>query len=181
MLSLVAIIFAGIGVAGRLLPHAANFAPVGALALWSGAYLPKRWSVVVPLAVMFVSDAIIGFYNPLTMVVVYGSFAAIAWLGWFVREKKTAGGIALASFGGSCLFYLTTNFAVWFSSSWYPPTLAGLEYCYFLALPFFKNTLLGDFTYAAVFFGTYELARYINRRRATSVSIVSRVPIVSLQ
>lgn len=174
MLGLYTILFTSIAVAGRLLPHAPNLAPVGALALWAGTYLPKRWSVVMPLAVMFVSDAIIGFYNPLTMAVVYASFAAISLLGWFLREGKTVYSLAASSFSGSCLFFLTTNFAVWFSSNWYPHTLAGLQYCYFLGLPFFRNTLIGDFSYAAIFFGVYELARYLSRvkiRLATQNSI----------
>lgn len=46
----------------------------------------------------------------------------------------------------SFLFFLISNFGVWFF--WYPRTIAGLMTCYTLALPFYRNTLLGD-----VFFG----------------------------
>ena len=34
-----------------------------------------------------------------------------------------------------------------------------------MALPFFRNTLLGDLTYTVVFFGTYELARSFARAK----------------
>jgi hypothetical protein len=37
----------------------------------------------------------------------------------------------------------------------YPPTWAGLEACYVAALPFFRDTLMGDLSYAAIMFGSY--------------------------
>ena len=41
----------------RLLPHPPNFTPIGAMALFSGAYLGRRGlAFVAPLAALFVSD-----------------------------------------------------------------------------------------------------------------------------
>jgi hypothetical protein len=63
--------------------------------------------------------------------------------------------------GGSALFFLVTNGAVWLTAegSIYPKTLAGLIQCYTMGLPFYKNTLLGDLTWSTVLFGGYELMR----------------------
>lgn len=70
------IILAGLTVVGilvRLLPHPANFTPIAALALFSGAYFSKRWSWIFPLFAMLVSDSMIGFYDVRLMAAVYGS------------------------------------------------------------------------------------------------------------
>ena len=45
-----------LGVFSRLLPHPENFVAMGAIALYAGAKLPRRWGVVIPLAVMALSD-----------------------------------------------------------------------------------------------------------------------------
>ena len=39
-----------IGVAMRLVPHPANFAPITAIALFGGMYLPKKDAFILPLA-----------------------------------------------------------------------------------------------------------------------------------
>src|SRR5262245_35392811 len=44
----------------------------------------------------------------------------------------------------SVTFFLTTNFAVWAFEGIYSHDLAGLTACYVAALPFFKNTIIGD-------------------------------------
>ncbi|MFC1630124.1 DUF6580 family putative transport protein [Patescibacteria group bacterium] len=50
-----------------------------------------------------------------------------------------------------------TNFAVWIFTPWYQKTLSGIIQCYVMALPFFRNTLLGNMFYVSIFFGIYEL------------------------
>jgi hypothetical protein len=47
-------------------------------------------------------------------------------------------------------FFALTNAAVWAFSPWYEKSLAGLLYCYTLALPFFKTMLYGDLVYGFV-------------------------------
>ncbi|MGC9599212.1 MAG: DUF6580 family putative transport protein [Minisyncoccia bacterium] len=142
----------------RLLPHPANFAPIGALALFLGARLPRRQGIGIVLGAMFVSDAVIGFYDWRLMAAVYGSFALATFLGGWIGTNFTWRKFALGTAGGSVLFYLSTNFAVWALSPWYPHTLAGLLACYAAAIPFFRNTLLGDLGFGAAFFGVYAWA-----------------------
>lgn len=159
-----AIIFFVFSFAARFLEHAPNFVPVGALALWSGVYIQKKYSLFVPLLVMFLSDLLIGFYDPKVMFSVYLGFAIMVLLGWLTRKQKSISNVIYASFGGAILFYLITNFAVWASSSWYPQNLYGLLSSYTLALPFFRNSLLGDLFYGAVFFGAYEALLFVKRK-----------------
>ena len=50
----------------------------------------------------------------------------------------------------SVLFFIITNFAVWTIWDYYPKTIDGLIMCYTMAIPFFKNTLLGTIIYTAI-------------------------------
>lgn len=139
----------------RLVPHPPNFAPIGAMALFGGVYLNKKYALVVPIAAMFVSDMLIGFHR--TMGFVYGSFLLTGLIGLWIKNHKRVGYIVGASLMSSVLFFLITNFGVWLTGSLYPKTFDGFMQCYLLAVPFFRNTLIGDLFYTALFFGAYEV------------------------
>ena len=47
---------------------------IALVALLGGAYLVGRRAWLFPVGAVFVSDLVIGFYHPLVMVAVYGSF-----------------------------------------------------------------------------------------------------------
>src|SRR6516165_4918621 len=51
-----------IGAVLRVVPHPWNFAPIGAMALFGGAVLPRGVGIAVPLAALALSDAVLGFY-----------------------------------------------------------------------------------------------------------------------
>ncbi len=155
-----------LGIASRLLPHAANFTPVTAIALFASAYLGLRYSLVIFLAVMLVADAFIGFYSWQIMLAVYGSFALSSAIGFFLQKHKRALPIFFGALGSSLLFFLITNWAVWQFGTLYSHTPAGLLESYVMALPFFKNSLAGDLFYSAVLFGVFELSRYFAARGA---------------
>lgn len=146
------------GVLLRLLPHPANFAPIAALALFGGTYLNKKYALLIPLVAVFLSDLYLGFYSIPIMAAVYGSFIIVGLLGlWLKKHKNTQNTIGVTVLS-SVLFFVITNFAVWAFSPWYAKTLPGLLQCYYMALPFFRNTLLGDFFYVGVFFGVYAIS-----------------------
>ena len=149
-----------LGVLARLLPHPANVAPIGAMALFGGVYLNKRLAVILPLVTLFVSDIFLGFHA--TMGYVYGSFVLASFLGMWVKNHKSPFSLVGASLLGSVLFFLITNFGVWAETSMYPKTWAGLVESYMMALPFFRNSLFGDLFYGMVFFGGYELVKIIS-------------------
>lgn len=149
------------GILARLLPHIANVSPLNAIALFSGANLPKRQTIIIPLVILFASDIILGFHA--TVGYVYGSFILTSLLGLWVRKNKTSQTLIIATLGSSILFFFITNFGVWASTSMYPKTFSGLLECYMMALPFFRNSLVGDLFYSGVFFGGYEVVR-LNKR-----------------
>ena len=143
--------------ASRLIPHPPNFTPIAAMALFGGAYLTSAGlALAVTLSAMFLSDLAIGFH-PLVPVV-YGSFALVVFLGRTLRPKPRLLGIVGAALASSILFFLLTNFGVWALGSMYPKTLGGLIACYVAAVPFFRNTVLGDAFYTVLLFGGFALA-----------------------
>lgn len=142
----------------RLLPHAPNFTPVTALALFAGAsYNDKKLSLLFPILTMFVSDIFIGFHN--TMLAVYVSLALTVVIGWYIKNKRTLPVIIGSTLASSLLFFFVTNLAVWiFQETMYPKTFQGLMECYTAAIPFFRNSLMGDIFYSSLFFGIIILA-----------------------
>lgn len=146
-----------IAAASRLIPHPPNFTPIAALALFGGAYLPgRRAAFLVPLAGLFVSDLALGLHGLLP--VVYGAFALIVCLGFWLRSRRTVFSIAAATLASSVLFFALSNLGVWAFDSLYPRTWEGLVACYIAAIPFFQNALLGDAFYSAILFGGLALA-----------------------
>jgi hypothetical protein len=142
----------------RLLPHLPNFTPIAAMALFGGVYLNKKYAFAIPLAAMFISDIFLGFHP--AMPYVYGSFILTGAIGLWLKNRKSAKNIICASLISSILFFLITNFGVW-AGGWYPKTLSGLMQSYMMGIPFFKNTVLGDFVYTGMFFGGYELIKVL--------------------
>ena len=155
---LLAILFAILAAAFlRLVPHPPNFGPIGALALFSGAMLGRRWlAFAAPLGALVLSDLVLGFYPELNFV--YASVVAIVLIGWLVAKRKTALTIAAAAVSSSVLFFTVTNFGVWLLMDYYPKTPTGLVACYVAAIPFFQNTLASDLFYATLLFGGFALA-----------------------
>ena len=143
-----------LGIFSRVFFHVGNFTPVLAIAIFAGVYLPRRISVLVPLALFIISDLIIGFHQ--TLPFTWGSIVLIALIGWKVRSHKTVGTVALGSLAAAVLFYIVTNFGVWAVTGMYPKTLAGLGECFTAGIPFFRFTLVSTFIYVVVLFGLYE-------------------------
>lgn len=141
----------------RLVPHLPNFAPIGAMALFGGAYLSRKQAFVLPLAAMVLSDFFIGFDGFASRASVYGSFILIVLIGLWLKKHRSFQNIILASLASSVLFFVITNFGVWAFGELYPKTSEGLVACFVAAIPFFRNTIAGDLFYTGVFFGGYEL------------------------
>ena len=140
----------------RLIPHPPNMTSVAAVALFGGAYFSdRRLAFLVPLATLFLSDLVLGFYGH--MGVVYSSFALIVCIGLWLGKDRSVLRIAAAALASSVLFFLLTNFGVWAFDSLYPRTLDGLIECYVAAIPFFRNTLQGDILYTLILFGGFAL------------------------
>jgi len=156
-----------------------NFAPVGAMSLFAGARLRGWRAYAIPLALMAVTDPIVGaiyhrgvgysFATPF----VYVSFLITVWIGTRLRRTENPLWIGTAAAAGSVQFFLITNFAVWLSSTQtYPHTLAGLVSCYVAGIPFYGRTLASDLLYSAVFFGLHAwLSRTVARQERVALAV----------
>jgi len=160
---ILAIIFALVTILMRIIPHPWNFTPMGALVLFSGFYLPRKW-MWLSLVALSITDLIIGTYQLQVMMVVYGSYAVMLGTAYFLKETHAmrlykAPMIFGMSVGSALLFFITTNFAHWMWFGGYAHNLSGLMSAYISAIPFFRNSLMGYVVYGGVFFGVYELVK----------------------
>lgn len=163
---------------GRLFPHPYNFTPIGAMALFAGAYIGnKKWAIALPLLALLFTDIVLqisymmgyssypAFYG--LMPVVYGCLALTTVIGFGLARRNDALWVLGAGLTSSLLFFVFTNFAVWLVHM--PKTWAAFVQCYTQAIPFFRHSLIGDLSYTVLFFGSYALARrYIISRVQTA-------------
>lgn len=142
----------------RLIPHPPNFAPIAAMALFGGAYFNRKsFAFAVPLAAMFLTDAIIGFHSEMWLI--YLSFALIVLIGMLMLKKVNIKNVIIASLTASISFFIITNFGVWAFGTMYPKNIAGLIECYIAAIPFIQNTLIGDLFFSGIMFGIFEFIK----------------------
>ena len=150
------------GAIARFLPHLPNFTPIGALALFGGTKLSNKYAaILIPVATMAVTDFYLGFHKLIFFT--WGSMALVALIGFWVRKNYGFSRIAAGTLAGSILFFFVTNFGVYLEG-WYGYGFSGLTQAYIMAIPFFRNSLMGDIFFSAVFFGSYELAVYFNKK-----------------
>jgi len=144
----------------RLVPHPPNFTPIGAMALFSGAYLGRRaLAFVAPLGAMLLSDALLGFYSGFW--ITYLAIGLVVLIGWLALSRVSPLLVGAAAIASSITFFLVSNFGTWALSGMYPHSGAGLAACYIAAIPFFQNTLAGDLFYATLLFGGFRIAELL--------------------
>lgn len=148
----------------RLIPHLPNFTPIGAMALFGGMYLEKKYAFILPLIALFLSDLLLGFHT--TMPFVYGSFILSGLIGMWIKKNRTGKRTILGILLSSVLFFFITNFGVWLTSGMYDNSPTGLIEAFVMALPFFRNTIFGDLLYTTAFIMIYELYQAFLRRYA---------------
>jgi len=152
----------------RLIPHIPNFTPIGAIALFGGAYFKNKFhAFLIPVSSLFISDLIINnlflntYFEKFTWIYPgffwqYSSFILIIIIGVFSLNKFNFKKLLTSSIGSSLVFFIVTNFGVWISGSMYTKDIFGLISCFTLAIPFYKGTLLGFLFYSFLLFGIAE-------------------------
>ena len=97
----------------RLIPHPPNFTPIIAIGLFGGAFIQNRlYAVLIPIGAMFMSDLILGLHG--TVYWVYGSLLLVAILGMLLFNKVTIRNCTAAALSGSFLFFIITNFSLYY-------------------------------------------------------------------
>jgi hypothetical protein len=136
--------------------HIWNFTPITAMALFSGAEIRnKRFAFLIPLSAMIITDAFLGFYQGI--LVVYVALLVITMFGFILQNRVSIISVILASLGASAIFFLVTNFALFYPTMLYPHTWQGIISSYTAGIPFLKNAVIGDLIYSGILFGSYEL------------------------
>lgn len=153
-----------------------NFTPIGAMALFGGAYFVQRWKgILFPLLALFISDIVMmktiyassssggllydGWW------IVYVVFSMIVLMGSCILKKISARNFIIAAVSAALLHWLITDFGVWLSGSDittgkpFTKDWQGLVKCYTLALPYVKNMLIGNLVYGTILFGGFELVQ----------------------
>lgn len=164
-----------LGVVGRFLlveyARMPNFEMVTALSLIAGLYLGGLYSIIIPVSIVFLSDSVIG--NGNVFIFTWSAFAVIGLFGTFSKGKagnmKLSGSIVLA-LSSSIFFYIYTNLGWWIVSGMYEYSISGLIDCYIMAIPFFKNQIMGNmiFVPTAIYF-----AKFVSRS-----SILKQIPAI---
>lgn len=140
-----------------------NFTPVGAIALFGGAYFTDKWKAyLVPLLTLFASDLLLNrlysgnweIFNS-SSIMVYICFALIVFLGTLIKKANVLNVFA-ASLAAVVLHWLLTDLPF---GSLYPHNLSGYMESLAAAIPFERNMLFGDIVFCAVLFGGFELAK----------------------
>jgi len=161
-----ALLLLSLGILSRFIPHAPNFTPVIAIALFGGVFLRRSQAVILPMALMVATDMLLGLHE--MVIFTWGSVLVISYIGLWARKSPTFGKVLLASVGSAVLFFAVTNFGAWLA--YYPQTWEGFVTCYTLAIPFFRGTLASTLLYSALMFGGYEfLAARIKASRLAPV------------
>ena len=140
----------------RLIPHPPNFTPIIAMAVMSGFFFRNIYLSLTTLFIsMLLADIFIGFYN--NMLFVYLSLLLISIIFFKINYKINYKNLLIFAFTGTLIFYLISNFGVWAMGSLYEKNMNGLINCYFLAIPFFKNSIISTiiFSYATFFAKNY--------------------------
>jgi hypothetical protein len=154
-----------------------NFNPVGAIALFGGAYFTDKWKAyLVPLLVLFISDIFLNhFYSgkwelmDQSSIMVYVFFVAMVFIGSLIKKANVLNVFAI-SLLGVVLHWLLTDLPL---GNLYPHTWAGYMESLTAAILFEKNMLLGDIVFCAVLFGGFELAKnkYTALRSKTELAV----------
>ena len=168
LFTLVSLVF--VGFFARLIPHPFNFTPIVGMTLLAGIYARPRWvALAVPFAAMFVSDLVLNntvyasFYEGIQVFGSWGVYVALglcALLPLAANVGRQAGWTKLlgAGVGGSLLFFLVTNAAVWATSGIYPLNAAGLAASLAAGLPFFPATLASTLLFGGI--GVWVMREY---------------------
>ena len=143
-----------------------NFTPVGAMALFGGAYFSDKWKAfLVPLLTLFISDIALDylyfgkfmlFYSG--ALPVYIAFALMVLIGTYIKKVNVIN-VVLGSLGAVLVHWIITDIDPWLQGTMYAKSFYGYGESLIAAIPFERGMLLGNLIYGAILFGGFELAK----------------------
>lgn len=162
-----------------------HFNAVTAIALCGAAYLPARWSLLVPIGALAISDVILNahygasVFDP-QMLVRYACLFFIAGAGrWIARRGWKTSDLVVGSLASSTFFYVVTNSVCWATTPAYPPGVSGWWQALTTGLPgfpptwtFFRTSLIGDLIFVGIFIVCARLGERLARPASLPVAPV---------
>jgi hypothetical protein len=147
-----------------------GFTPIFAVAIFGSAVLYNRWlAVLIPLAIMFISDLAINllhynygfFYSG--MIYTYLIYLAMIVVSMFIMNKITVTRVASASIVAVLMHWVCTSILYTFGKNAIDvltgkpigPDMHGIIVSHTQAIPFELRLLAGTLLYSALFFGIY--------------------------
>lgn len=157
-----------------------NFAPLAAIVLCSAAYFPPKFKFAVPMLALLISDLLLNLHYGYSLVSPfvlshYLGFAIVGCLGLLISGRASFKTLLPASLAASLIFYVVTNSVSWIYDPGYAKTAAGWLQCLTTGLPayratpswmFFRNSLVSDLFFTALFVLCMQLGRTSARSRA---------------
>lgn len=157
-----------IGIISRLVPHIPNVTPVGATALFASSTVGIKKGLIIVLLIMLTTDIILGLHP--VMWATYGSFMITLCIGRWIQKRYSLSRFITGTLLSSVAFFVITNFAVWIvPNGMYERSIAGIIRCYVMAIPFFRNSLIGDMLYGLIFYYGYETVKHVITQLKTAV------------
>jgi len=144
----------------------ANFSPIGAMALFGGAYFNRKWKAFAfPLVMLFISDFILhqtvfkayssgflysGWYW------VYGAFVLMTTTGRWLLKTVTVNRFLVSVLVCVFIHWIVTDLGVSIGSKKYTLDLSGFMACLINAIPYELRFLSGTLAYGIILFGLFE-------------------------
>ena len=160
------------GAFSRLFTFLPNFSALEALALFGGAYIALRYvAILIPIIAMFLSDLVINntiarpFFPEHEGAVIFAEYmiwnvlaiVLIVLFGRVFLKKMNLKNGFFGILGATGIFWIVSNIGAWLSSGLFPLTFTGMMENFIFALPFLKNSLLGNLVFGTILFGSFEL------------------------
>jgi hypothetical protein len=143
-------------IVSRLIADIPNFTPTIALVIFTGYFIRNRYTV---LLIILISQGISDFYIGLheSMFFIYFSFLLIAFISPLVIKKLNLSSVITASLIGPAIFFIISNFGVWYSMNIYSNDMRGLIECYLAGIPFFDETLGSTLLFSITIYGINKI------------------------
>ncbi|MBS7563175.1 hypothetical protein KHS38_02045 [Mucilaginibacter sp. Bleaf8] len=155
-------------------PALSNLTPMGALAIFGGAYFADKWKAgLLPVITLFVTDIFINYlyfsklvwFNTYSLWL-YASLIIMVFIGGMIKNVNVTS-VLMASLASVVVHWLLTDISPWLNSNLYDKGIIGYGESLIMALPFERNMLLADAIFGAILFGGYA---WLHSRSAVKAS-----------
>lgn len=132
----------------RFFPHPPNFTNLLALSFYIPTLFGRKYILSLIICFML-TDLIVGFHT--TTLFTWGSVAIIGYFShYFFKSISTR---LFGIFSSTLIFFIISNFGVWMSSILHGNYNLNLLETYFIAIPFYGNTLVSTIFFSLIIEG----------------------------